>query len=125
MEKPKVVVVDDDTDFLEEIEEVLRSKGYAVKTVSDPFAAIQVIKTTRPDAIMLDLQMNGKDGFQIAGELSGNAETAKIPVIAMTGYYTEDELRRLKESGVVRSFLTKPLAIPDVVAMLDEVQGTR
>ena len=123
MEKPTVVVVDDDLTFLEELEEVLCSNGYTVESVSDPVAAVQTIRKATPDAVLLDLKMDGKDGFDIAKELFQNAVTAKIPVIAMTAHYSEDELERLKSSGVVRSFLINPLAIADVMAKLDEVRG--
>jgi two-component system cell cycle response regulator DivK len=119
----KIVVVDDDAEFLEEIEEVLHSKGYSVEVVSDPFAAVEAVARSKPDAVLLDLKMKGKSGLEIAAELSESPETAGIPVIAMTAHFAEEELEKLKESGVVRSFLTKPLSIPEVMAKLEEVQG--
>ena len=100
MEKPVVVVVDDDADFLEELEEVLRASGYEAKPVSDPRAAVRVIQETRPDMVLLDLNMDEKDGFEITRELSENPATAGVPVIVMTGYYDEEQLERLKSSGV-------------------------
>jgi len=121
--KPTIVLVDDDVTFLEELEEVLRSNGYSVESVSDPLAAVQAIQKAEPDAVLLDLKMDEKDGFDIARELSQDPATAKIPVIAMTGHYSEDALERLKRSGVVKSFLIKPLSISDVMAKLEEVRG--
>jgi CheY-like chemotaxis protein len=123
MERPVVVIVDDDADFLEEIGELLSANGYEVKTVSDPRAAVRVIQQTRPDKVLLDLRMDEKEGFEIARELSENPATAGIPVIIMTGYYSEEQLEQLKGSGVVRSFLSKPLVISDVMAKLNEVRG--
>ena len=123
MERPVLVIVDDDADFLEEIGEVLRASGYEVKTVSDPRAAAGVIRQTKPDTVLLDLKMDGKDGFEIARELSEDPATAGVPVIVMTGYYNEEQMEQLKSSGVVRSFLTKPLLISDVMAKLNEVRG--
>jgi chemosensory pili system protein ChpA (sensor histidine kinase/response regulator) len=123
VEKPTVVVIDDDVTFLEELEEVLCSNGYSVESVSDPMAAVQAIRKAAPDAVLLDLKMDEKDGFDIATELSHDPTTASIPVIAMTAHYSGDELERLKGSGVVRSFLMKPLVIADVMAKLDEVRG--
>ena len=123
MECPVVVVVDDDQEFLEELEELIRSSGYEVKAVSDPLRAVAVIEETRPDAVLLDLKMDEKDGFEIAGELSKNPATAAIPVIVMTGYYDEVKLEELRSSGLVRSFLTKPLALPDLMAKLEGIRG--
>ena len=123
MERPVVVIVDDDVDFLEELGELLSASGYQVKTVSDPRTAVRVIQQTRPDTVLLDLKMDEKEGFEIAGELSENPATADIPVIVMTGYYSEEQMERLKSSGVVRSFLSKPLVISDLMAKLDKVRG--
>jgi two-component system response regulator GlrR len=123
MEKPALVIVDDDADYLEELGELIRASGYEVKAVSDPLRAVTVIERTRPDAVLLDLKMDEKDGFEIARELSENPSTAGIPVIVITGYYNEEELEVLKSSGVVRSFLTKPLVVSDLLAKLEMVRG--
>ncbi len=119
----KVVIVDDDADFLEELEELLRGSGYDVEAVSDPLRAVGVVEQTKPDAVLLDLQMDKKDGFEIAGELSENPATCDVPIIIVTGYYSEKHLEQFKSSGVVRSFLTKPLLLSDLMAKLDEVRG--
>ena len=123
MERPAVVIVDDDADYLEELGELIGASGYEVKAVSDPLRAVTVIERTRPDAVLLDLKMDEKDGFEIARELSENPLTAGIPVIVITGYYNEEELELLKSSGVVRSFLTKPLVVSDLLAKLEMVRG--
>jgi CheY-like chemotaxis protein len=117
------VIVDDDVDFLEELKEVLCSGGYSVEAISDPVKAVQAITRLKPDAVLLDLKMDGKDGFEVAHELSQNPATAGVPVIAMSGYYAEEHLEKLKSVSVVRSFLTKPLVISDVMAKLHEVRG--
>jgi len=123
MEKPVIVIVDDDTEYLEELEDLIRASGYEVKGVSDPLRAVAAIESTKPDAVLLDLKMDEKDGFEIARELSENPTTAGIPVIVVTGYYNEEQLERLKDSGVVRSFLTKPLVISDLMEKLEKVRG--
>ena len=123
MRKPVIVIVDDDTEYLEELEDLIGASGYDVKAVSDPLHAVAVIERTKPDAVLLDLKMDEKNGFEIAGELSENPATAGIPVIVVTGYYNEEQLERLKSSGVVRSFLTKPLVVSDLMDKLEKVRG--
>ena len=123
LRKMRIIVIDDDVEFLEEIQEVLQANGHTADVISDPFAAVRAIAESKPDAVLLDLKMRGKSGFEIAAELSEDPETSAIPVIAMTGHYAEGELRILKESGVVRSFLTKPLSIVELVAELGEVRN--
>jgi CheY-like chemotaxis protein len=125
MGKPRVVVVDDDEDFLEELKEVLCLNGYDVEAVSDPAGALGIIEKVRPDAVLLDLRMRGKDGFEIAEELARNQETAEIPVIAMTGFCSDEELERLRRTGVVRAYLAKPFAISEVITKVKEVRRLR
>jgi CheY-like chemotaxis protein len=122
MAKPVVVIVDDDEDFLDELGDLIGAKGYDVTAVSDPLSAVDVIETTEPDVVLLDLKMDEKDGFVIAGELSANPATAKIPIIVMTGYYDQEQLERLKSSGVIRSFLTKPPAVSDLMEEMKKVR---
>lgn len=123
MERPVVVVVDDDADFLEELGELIRASGYEVEAVSDPLRAVGVIERTRPDVVLLDLKMDEKDGIEIAGELSENPATEGIPVIVMTGYYDEEKLEQIRSSGVVQSFLIKPLVVSDLMTKLEKVRG--
>jgi DNA-binding response OmpR family regulator len=119
----RIIVIDDDVEFLEEIQEVLQANGHKADVISDPCVAIRAIEEAKPDAVLLDLKMKGKSGFEIAVELAENPEMSGIPVIAMTGYYAEEELEILRESGVVRSFLTKPLSIVELVAELGEIRN--
>jgi CheY-like chemotaxis protein len=123
MGRPMVVIVDDDTDFLEEMEDMLTASGYDVKTVSHPLRAVRIIEETMPQAVLLDLRMDEKDGFEIARELSANPVTKGVPVIVLTGYYDEAELEPLQRSGAIVSYLTKPLLVPDLMAKLDKIRG--
>jgi twitching motility two-component system response regulator PilG len=123
MKRQLLVAVDDDTDFLEELTELLSAHGYDVVAVSDPLCAVRVIEKRLPDAVLLDLRMDEKDGFEIASELSRNPATTEIPVVVMTGYHDEKQLERLTGSGVVRCCLSKPLVVSDLIANLEKVRG--
>jgi DNA-binding response OmpR family regulator len=125
MERPRVVIVDDDEDLAQEMGEMMNLNGYDVKTVSDPSIAVRVIEEFSPDVVLLDLKMRGTDGFAIADALSRDTGTVGIPVVAMTGFYGDEERQRLEEYGVVKGFLTKPFAVSEVIAKVNEVRGLR
>ena len=125
MKRPRVVIIDDDEDLAHEMGEMMNLNGYDVKTVSEPSVAVQVIEDFNPDVVLLDLKMRRTDGFAVADALSRDAETAGIPVLAMTGFYSDEERERLKEYGVVKGFLTKPFAVSEVIAKIDEVRRLR
>jgi two-component system phosphate regulon response regulator PhoB len=125
MDKPKVVIVDDDEDMLEELRETMDMNGYDVETVREAAVAAQVIERSRPDVVLLDLRMQRKGGFEVAAELSRKQETSGIPVVVMTAVCSAEELERLKGLGVVAGIVTKPFAISEIVSKVEEVRRLR
>ncbi len=125
MDKPKVVIVDDDEDMLEELRETMDMNGYDVETVREAAAAAQVIERSRPDVVLLDLRMQRKGGLEIAAELSRNPDTSGIPVVVMTAICSPEELERLRDLGVVAGVVTKPFAISEIVTKVEEVRRLR
>ena len=69
MASGKILIVDDDKEFLEELREVLVNTGYEVVAVADGIAASKAARVTRPDVILLDLRMKGMSGFEVADRL--------------------------------------------------------
>ena len=63
--KKKILVVDDETAFLETIKMRLEANDYEVTTASSGKAALDKLKTTNPDAILLDIMMPGLDGLEV------------------------------------------------------------
>lgn len=115
----KIMIVEDNKEFLEELEELLALSGYAVIAVSEPVSALKEARENRPDVILLDLKMPGKDGFQIADEIRGDSELMKTPIIIMTAYFKEDYLPLMNTCGV-RKCLKKPFNPLDVIANIEE-----
>ena len=115
------MVVDDDVEFLEEIEETLTLSGYDTTVFSSGESALEAIREVGPDVILLDLKMNVLNGFQVARELSANPGTARIPILAMTGHFTESEHRKLMEIYGIRGCLLKPLNLVDVISRIERL----
>ena len=113
------MIVDDDLDFLEELNDTLRSSGYEVEIESDPVAVVKAAGEKKPDVIVLDLNMPRKSGFHIADELARSPATAGIKIVAMTGHYTEKEHIRLMRTIGIR-FLIKPFTPLDVIAKIED-----
>jgi len=84
--KAKILIVDDDPDFVETTRLVLESKPYEVITAQDGNEGIAKAKQEKPDLIILDIIMPVKDGFNAAEELKKDAELSKIPVIMLTSF---------------------------------------
>ena len=84
MKGKKILVVDDEPDMVEMLKLVLESSSYEVLPAYDGQEGVEKARGARPDAIILDLMMPRKDGFQACKELKGDPATAAIPVLVLT-----------------------------------------
>jgi len=82
--KKKILVVDDEPDMVEMLKLILESASYEVIAAYDGQEGVEKARAERPDAIILDLMMPRKDGFQACKELKGEPATAGIPVLVLT-----------------------------------------
>lgn len=103
MAPKKVLVVDDDAKFLRFITEVLIGAGYDVRGIADPLAVIPLAEEFRPDLVILDITMPGKDGIQIAEEL----KALDIRCMFLTGMPANQGMHAAKTSGGL-AYLEKP-----------------
>ena len=83
-EKKKVLLVDDDPDFVEAVKVIVQSGGYDVRVACDGQEGIEAVAAERPDIIILDVMMPVMDGHKACAVLKGNKETADIPIILLT-----------------------------------------
>lgn len=121
MAKKKILIVDDDKGYLEELNEMLTTAGYDVTAISDGSAAIKAAQAVSPDLILMDLRMPVMSGFEVADRLKALTQTSKIPVIAITGYYTMKEHVWLMKFCGIRRCIKKPANPLDIKAEIESV----
>jgi CheY-like chemotaxis protein/MinD-like ATPase involved in chromosome partitioning or flagellar assembly len=103
----KILVVDDDPDTRKFLALFLKSQGYEPLTAADGMTALQMAHEQKPDLIILDVMMQGMDGFDVARNLRRAPDTAVIPLLMFTAKsHVQDKLAGY-ESGV-DIYLTKP-----------------
>jgi len=89
----KVLMIDDDPEFVEAITNVLDARGYDVVSANDGKAGVAMAKKERPDIILLDVMMTTKsEGFDVAREMSKDANLKGTPVVMLTGIRKEMNL---------------------------------
>lgn len=84
--KAKILLIDDDVDFVEATTIVLESKPYEVIVASEGEEGLRRARGEKPDLIILDIIMPVKDGFTAAEEFKKDPELGKIPIIMLTSY---------------------------------------
>ena len=109
----KIVIVDDYEESCKLLTEILSSQ-YDCTYTSDSSTAIDLIKTSRPDLILLDYKMPGVMGVDICRMLRENETTKNIPIIFVSGAATIDERIQAFETGA-DDFISKPFHVKELI----------
>ena len=121
MKKKRILLVDDDGCFLEELAEMLNLSGYEPACVSDASLVFAAALDIVPDVVLLDLKMPGLNGFQVADGFARNSLLKNIPIIAMTGHFIQDKHNILMNSCGIKDCLKKPLDSFEVITKIETV----
>jgi PAS domain S-box-containing protein len=111
----KILVVDDTGANRQLLTNLLSTHGYAVYPASDGELALEFVRSTLPDLILLDIRMPGMDGFQVCHRLKADERTRSIPVIFISILEDEREKVRGFHAGAV-DYITKPFQAEEVLA---------
>jgi signal transduction histidine kinase/DNA-binding response OmpR family regulator/CHASE3 domain sensor protein len=103
---PLVIIVEDDKNFAGILQDYARNHGFNPVILNDGTNAVSTIEDQLPDAVILDIKLPGKDGWQILKELKLSGKTAHIPVHLMSAGDAETD--KIRKEGAV-SFLKKPI----------------
>ena len=91
MAKRKILVVDDEIDFLEMMRLRLEANNYSVVTASDGNEALEKFRKEKPVAVLLDILMPGMDGIDVLKKM--RSEDTKIPIFIITAFSNEERFK--------------------------------
>jgi len=116
-EKPLILVADDEDDVRELININLRRAGFSIDEAADGLQALASVRVRKPDAIVLDIMMPGRDGLRVCQELRDGDDTRDIPIIMLTAKgQTPDRIAGLERGA--DDYLTKPFSPKELVLRL-------
>jgi len=118
--KKKIVIAEDDDAILELVTIRLELAGYHAIGARTGFQALERVRSTQPDALILDIGLPQLDGFGVLAQLGRRVET--MPVCMLTARHSSSDVRRAILMGA-RAYLTKPFndqSLVDRVARLFE-----
>jgi CheY-like chemotaxis protein len=108
MKTKTILVVDDNHDNRTIIAQMLRISGYHTICATDGLHALDVAATAMPDLILMDLAMPKLDGWGATERLKADPSLSHVPVIAVTGHVTHQEISRAIHVGCA-DYLAKPI----------------
>ena len=116
-----VLVIDDDTNVLDVAERLLEREGYRAVTTDAPEAVLQLARTIKPFAVILDVLMPGLNGWDVLGTLQTDPDTAKIPVIMISNAENREKAKQNKAAA----FIEKPLDSEKLKAAMKKVENAQ
>jgi CheY-like chemotaxis protein len=114
----KILLIEDNEMNSDMLSRRLIRRGHEITTASDAPAGIASATTTRPDLILMDISLPGMDGWEATRILRAQAETASIPIIALTAHAMESDRQRSVEVGC-NDFDTKPVDLARLLVKID------
>ncbi|MCM8773705.1 MAG: response regulator [Candidatus Omnitrophica bacterium] len=117
----KILIVDDEEEFLDYLANILRSANYDVIKTTSGREVLALAKSNLPDLIILDLLLPDKLGSDIAEELSKEKNCSKIPIIFITGLNTKEDEKIIREKASNYYLLAKPVSREEILATIDRV----
>ena len=107
MDKPRIVAIDDEVDFVGTIKDYLQLREYEIETASKPAQGLELINNNNPDVIILDLKMPGVNGEEVLELIKSKQLKAKVIFVSAFDDGGKTKARML-EAGAF-AFLDKPL----------------
>lgn len=104
----RILVVDDNVDSAESMALLLGLEGHEVQITYDGPSTLNLVRTFRPQVVLLDIGLPGMNGYEVAQQLRHDPEMPKIILIALTGYGQAEDRKRSQEAGFDHHF-TKPV----------------
>ena len=124
LRRRKILVVEDEPDFLELLRIHFKDEGFAIATAKNGVDAVRKARSLQPDLILLDVMLPELDGFAVCEILRNDTATASIPVIMVTGLCGQLTKCAGIESGATE-FVTKPTSPETIVSKVKETLQSR
>lgn len=122
--RAKILLIDDDPDFVEATKAVLESRPYEIITALGGEEGLKKAREEKPDLILLDVIMPDIDGFQVCQQLKKDLQLSQIPVIMITSF---SEKYRETSIGVsqglsleAEDFVDKPVAPAELLIRVEK-----
>ncbi|MGC1488923.1 MAG: ATP-binding protein, partial [Albidovulum sp.] len=115
----RLLIIDDDSRDRSTLERILRDEGYAHMSAGNAEQGMKILRSARPDAVLLDVLMPERDGWSVLREIKSDPEICDIPVIMVT----EVADREMGLAFGAVDHLTKPVEAARLIAMLNDIAG--
>ncbi len=117
----KILVVDDEKDFLELVSKMLKNAGYETESALSGKEAFEKLGQNNVDLILLDLMMPEMHGFQVCEELEERPDTRHIPIVVITAKGDLSSIQKAYKCDSVKNYIAKPFEKENLLKTISHV----
>ncbi len=121
MAKKKILIIEDETTLQGALLEFLEAEGFEAISAADGETGIEMVKTEKPDLVLLDIIIPKKDGYKVLAEMKKDPKTKEIPVILLTNLESPEDIQRAFELGATTYLVKSNYKLEDVVNRIKEM----
>ncbi len=121
---PKILIAEDDAGVRDLVRTRLRIAGYDAHIARNGLEAVERALALRPDAMVLDINMPGLDGFGVLSAIQDQAPDLNLPTLVLTARHSSDDVRMAIALGA-RDYLTKPFTEAQLLARVARLMRGR
>ncbi len=118
MNGERILIVDDDPMSVKLVRALLTGDGHVVRSAKSAEEALAMVKTFDPRLILIDIQLPGADGLELASQLRGDPTMHRTSIVALTAYAMKGDEQKARNAGC-DGYITKPIdvrTLPSVVS---------
>ena len=124
MSKKRILLVDDELDFVETVEFFLSGSDYQVFVAKNGKEALEQVKMKKPDLVLLDVMMPEMDGLETCKNLKNDPTTNSIPIIMLTAKGRREDVVDATAAGA-NGYIVKPFNLSDLIQRIEKVLSDR
>ncbi len=111
---PRVLIVEDEPNIVLSLEILLRRAGYETTSAGDGEEALELIRRTHPDVVLLDIMLPKRNGYEVCRSVKSEPTLSSIAIIMLTAKGQEVEMLKGLELGA-SAYITKPFGNAEVL----------
>jgi len=119
----RILIVEDNELNMKLLHDILEAHGYAIITSREGGQGLALARETRPDLILMDLQLPDISGLDAVRQLKDDEATRDIPIVAVTAFAMVGDERKALMGGC-DAYVAKPIALRDFLDMVERFIGT-
>lgn len=117
----KLLMIDDDKVLMDVVGKFMTLKGWTFEGMRVPDKVLEKAKSFHPDAILLDVQLPGRDGWDICRELKGDETLKHIPIVMVSGRRMSPEEKAKGIEIGADDYLSKPFDLASLLAKTETI----